>query len=106
VIEVKIDYMANRTTNTMIQAARKRPSQESSRERAARVQREFARHEISLQEWTERCTINAIWYLTDPFGAMRNANLGIEETLISDLEELHEEYGWQRQIPLQTRRTA
>ena len=70
-------------------------------ERRSRVLREFARYEGSLQEWTERCTINAIWYLSDPFGAIRSANVGIEEELICELETLHEEFDRQRRVPQQ-----
>ena len=79
---------------------------ESAAERRSRILREFARYEGRLQEWTERCTINAIWYLTDPFGAMRSANLGIDEKLICEFETLHEEYNRQRRAPQQTRRSA
>jgi len=87
------------------QTAPKRPF-ESSAERRSRVLREFARYEGSLQEWTERCTINAIWYLSDPFGAIRSANLGVDEELICELERLHEEFDRQRSLARQTRRTA
>ncbi len=75
-------------------------------ERTSRVQREFARYEDRLQEWAARCTVNAIWYLSDPFGAMRSANLGMDEALICELETLHAEYNRQRRIPSQTRRSA
>jgi hypothetical protein len=96
--------MANRATNTRIPAAGTGAT-ESLKERAARIQREFSRHESRLQEWTQRCTINAIWYLSDPFGAMRSANVGIEEGLISELEALHEECA-RRAQPRQVRKTA
>lgn len=65
---------------------------ESVPERGSRVLREFARYEDKLQEWAGRCSINAIWYMCDPFDAMRGANLGIDEGLISELETLHAEY--------------
>ena len=92
--------MTERTPISIQQTAPKRPF-ESAAERRSRVRREFARYEGSLQEWTERCTINAIWYLSDPFGAIRSANLGIEEELICELETLHEEFHRQRSVPQQ-----
>ena len=93
--------------NTLIriqQQATKRVA-ESSQERKSRVLREFAKYDSRLQEWAGRCSINAIWYLSDPFGAMRSANLGIEERLISELEALHAEFNRQRCMA-QARRTA
>ncbi len=78
---------------------------ESSPERTSRILREFARYEGRLQEWAGRCTVNAIWYLTDPFGAIRSANLGIDEKLISELETLHAEFKLQQSLA-QMRRTA
>ena len=47
---------------------------------------ELARHEAGLQEWIERCSINAIWYMCDPVGALRSANLGIDESILKELE--------------------
>jgi len=79
---------------------------ESATERRSRVLREFARYEGRLQEWTERCSVNAIWYLTDPFDAMRSANLGIDEELICEFESLHAEHNRQRSVVKQTRRSA
>jgi len=78
---------------------------ENTQERGSRVLREFARYEDKLQEWAGRCSINAIWYLCDPFDAMRNANLGIDEELISELKTLHAEYNRRRNTE-QSRRTA
>jgi hypothetical protein len=78
---------------------------ESSTERASRVLREFARYEGRLQEWAGRCTVNALWYLSDPFGAMRTANLGIDEELIGELEMLHEEHN-RKKNAAPVRRTA
>jgi len=96
--------MLESATNPMQRAAKR--AAESSQDRRARVMREFAGYEGKLQEWAGRCSINAIWYLSDPFGAMRSANLGIEDKLISELETLHGEYNRQRRISQQTRRTA
>lgn len=78
---------------------------ESASAKVMRLLQEFARHEAKLKEWAERCAINAIWYLSDPFGAMRSANVGIDEELICELEALHEEHNRQRNAP-QIRRTA
>jgi hypothetical protein len=55
-------------------------------ERNARLKLELARHEAALQEWLGRCSVNAIWYVCDPIGAMRSANLGIDEALLNELE--------------------
>jgi hypothetical protein len=97
--------MPESTTIRIEQTAAKR-SLESAADHRSRILREFARYEGRLQEWTARCTVNAIWYLSDPFGAMRVANLGIDETLISELETLHAEYNRQRRVPQKTRRSA
>lgn len=78
---------------------------ESIPERGSRVLREFAAYEGKLQEWAGRCSINAIWYMCDPFDAMRGAKLGIDERLISELETLHAEYN-RRCSLAQARRTA
>jgi hypothetical protein len=96
--------MIQSTAKTMQRPISKR-TRESAAERASRVVREFARYEGKLQEWTGRCTVNALWYLSDPFGAMRSANLGMDETLISELEALHVEFNRQRR-PAHARRTA
>jgi hypothetical protein len=97
--------MTERTTIPIQQTIAKRPFERAA-ERRSRILREFARYEGSLQEWTERCTINAIWYLSDPFGAIRSANLGIEEELICELETLHEEFDRQRKFSPHARRSA
>jgi hypothetical protein len=97
--------MQESTTIRIEQTTAKR-SLESAAERTSRILREFARYEGRLQEWTARCTVNAIWYLSDPFGAMRGANLGIDEALIGELESLHAEYNRQRRVPQQARRSA
>lgn len=47
---------------------------------------ELAKHEAGLQEWIERCSVNAIWYMCDPVGALRSANLGIDESILKELE--------------------
>jgi hypothetical protein len=96
--------MIHNTAKPMQRAISKR-TRESTAERASRVVREFARYEARLQEWAGRCTVNALWYLSDPFGAMRSANLGMDERLISELEALHEDFNRQR-MPAHARRTA
>ncbi len=65
----------------------------------------IAGYEGKLQEWVGRCWINAIWYMCDPFDAMRGANLGIDERLISGWKLCHAEYN-RRCSLAQARRTA
>ena len=57
-----------------------------SRETHARLLAELAKYESGLREWMSRCTVNAIWYLADPIGALREADLGIDEELLRKLE--------------------
>jgi len=93
------------STAKPIQRPISKRTRESAAERASRVLREFARYEGSLQEWAGRCTVNALWYLSDPFGAMRSANLGMDEELIGELEMLHEEHN-RKKNAAPVRRTA
>ncbi len=59
-----------------------------SPETAERLQHELSMHERELRDWVERCSINAMWYITDPVGAMRSANIGFDESLLRELETL------------------
>jgi len=56
------------------------------RETHARLLAELAKYESGLREWMSRCTVNAIWYVADPIGALREADLGIDEELLRQLE--------------------
>ena len=94
-----------KSTAKPIQRPISKRTRESSTERASRVLRELARYEGRLQEWAGHCTVNALWYLSDPFGAMRTANLGIDEELIGELEMLHEEHN-RKKNAAPVRRTA
>jgi hypothetical protein len=94
-----------KSTAKPIQRPISKRTRESDAERASRVLRELARYEGRLQEWAGRCTVNALWYLSDPFGAMRTANLGIDEELIGELEMLHEEHN-RKKHAAPVRRTA
>lgn len=55
--------------------------------KGTRLPPNLGRHEASVREWLERCSINAIWYACDPAGAIRSANLGIEEAILLKLED-------------------
>jgi hypothetical protein len=57
-----------------------------SPEAAARLRHELAGYERELHDWIERCTVNAIWYISDPIGAIREANVGIDDSLLCELE--------------------
>lgn len=51
-----------------------------------KIAKELSRYESGLREWIGRCSLNAMWYLADPIGAIREARLGIDEELLSQLE--------------------
>jgi hypothetical protein len=57
-------------------------------ENIVNVATELAQYESGLREWIGRCSVNAMWYLADPIGAMREARLGIDEELLDQLESL------------------
>jgi hypothetical protein len=42
--------------------------------------------ESRLTLWLNECALNTEFFLRDPLGAMRTANLGMDEGLLSDLE--------------------
>ena len=56
--------------------------------RNIKIAKELSRYESGLREWIGRCSVNAMWYLADPIGAIREARLGIEEELLDQLESL------------------
>jgi len=59
-----------------------------SPEAAARLRHELSGYERELRDWIDRCTVNAMWYISDPIGAIREANIGIDEALLCELEAL------------------
>lgn len=56
----------------------------SKRENA--VLKDLAKYEYAVHEWVTRCRVNAIWFVSDPASALREANLGIDEALLARLE--------------------
>jgi hypothetical protein len=42
--------------------------------------------EPQLRTWLDSSSVNSLWFLTDPIGALRAANLGIKEELLLELE--------------------
>lgn len=56
--------------------------------RNIKIAKELSRYESGLREWIGRCSVNAMWYLADPIGAIREARLGIDEELLDQLESL------------------
>jgi hypothetical protein len=56
--------------------------------RNLKIAKELSRYESGLREWIGRCSVNAMWYLADPIGALREARLGIDEELLDQLESL------------------
>lgn len=42
--------------------------------------------EVQLQAWLESSSVNALWFLVDPIGALRTANLGLKEETLLELE--------------------
>lgn len=56
--------------------------------RNIKIPKELSPYERGLREWIGRCSLNAMWYLADPIGAMREARLGIDEELLDQLESV------------------
>ena len=44
--------------------------------------------EQKLHEWIHRSAHNAIWFAKDPIGAIRAANLDMDEALLMELESV------------------
>ena len=42
--------------------------------------------EERLHDWLETSAQNAVWFAKDPVGAMRAANIGMDESILSELE--------------------
>jgi hypothetical protein len=42
--------------------------------------------EERLHDWIENSAQNALWFARDPIGAIRAANVGMDEELLSELE--------------------
>jgi hypothetical protein len=53
-----------------------------------KIAKELSQYESGLREWIGRCSLNAMWYLADPIGAIREAHLGIDDELLEQLESL------------------
>lgn len=53
-----------------------------------KIAKELSQYESGLREWIGRCSLNAMWYLADPIGAIREARLGIDEELLEQLQLL------------------
>lgn len=49
---------------------------------------ELTRKESELDQWIRASDTNAIWFRKDPVGAMRAANLGIDEKILKELERV------------------
>ena len=56
--------------------------------RNIKIPKELSRYESGLREWIGRCSLNAMWYLADPIGAIREARLGVDDELLEQLEWL------------------
>lgn len=44
--------------------------------------------EEKLHEWLENSTQNALWFAKDPIGAIRAANIGMDENMLLELESV------------------
>jgi hypothetical protein len=53
------------------------------------IAKELSHYESGLREWIGRSSLNAMWYLADPIGAIREARLGMDEELLDRLESLY-----------------
>ena len=42
--------------------------------------------EPELRAWLECSSVNSLWFLADPIGALRAANLGLKEEILLELE--------------------
>ena len=42
--------------------------------------------EPQLRAWLESSSVNSLWFLADPIGALRAANLGLKEEILVELE--------------------
>ena len=49
---------------------------------------ELTRKESELDQWIRTSEANATWFRKDPVGAMRAANLGIDENILKELERV------------------
>jgi hypothetical protein len=57
----------------------------SRSKRGKQLFQELAKYEFALREWAGRSSVNAIWLISDPVGALRVANLGIDEAVLAEL---------------------
>ncbi len=59
---------------------------EMSRETIEMLMQELATKEQQLLDWIHTSEHNSHWFTTDPMGAIRAANLGIDEHILQQLE--------------------
>lgn len=65
------------------------PARSASRsKRDKELFQKLAKYEFAWREWARRSSINAIWLISDPVGALRAANLGIDEALLRQLADV------------------
>lgn len=61
-------------------------TEEVSREQIERLLRELSSRETDLIQWIQSSERNTRWFTADPMGAIRAANLGIDERTLDQLE--------------------
>ncbi len=64
------------------------PLPEMSRESIETLMQELATKEQQLLDWIHTSEHNTRWFTTDPMGAIRAANLGIDEHILQQLETI------------------
>jgi hypothetical protein len=62
------------------------PTEEVSREQVERLLRELSARETELIQWIRSSEKNTRWFTADPLGAIRAANLGLDEATLHQLE--------------------
>jgi hypothetical protein len=78
---------AQQTLEMMEQLHRCQTStEEVSREQVERLLRELSARETDLIQWIQSSERNTRWFTVDPMGAIRAANLGIDERTLDQLE--------------------
>lgn len=50
------------------------------------MMQELQRCETGLRAWLDRSTANAEWLVRDPVGALRAANLGMDQAVLEELD--------------------
>jgi hypothetical protein len=62
------------------------PLQELSRQKVDRLLHELSARENDLRNWIQRSERNTRWFASDPVGAIRAANVGLDEHILQQLE--------------------